>query len=281
MSSPDMSNPDWRVAAEVDPKSLGEARTQTQNALHWLARLANSYLTPEPDQRHIRLRFDAERQAFVTQPFAGGVTVELRLPALELQFRENDRPVPHILHVEGHSPARIEAWVLVELLHRGIDRERFTKSLPYHAANLMSGDHIEYSPDACARELDELTRWLGNAEAVLGPLRSEFAAEASTVAGEPVGLMCWPEHLHVGLLIGAEPDSAAATKALRVGLSAGDDRYAEPYFFVAAQHGGEIEKPHPGAVLTASRIIAEGFDADGVRGILRNAVATTRRRLAN
>ncbi|MEQ1712973.1 MAG: hypothetical protein ABL908_16435, partial [Hyphomicrobium sp.] len=113
------------------------------------------------------------------------------------------------------------------------------------------------------------------------PLRHEFAAEASTVAGEPVGLMCWPEHLHVGLLIGAEPDSAAATKALRVGLSAGDDRYAEPYFFVAAQYGGEIEKPHPGAVLTASRIIAEGFDADGVRGILRNAVATTRRRLAN
>lgn len=276
-----MSSPDRRVAADVDPKSLGEARTQTQNAVHWLARLANSYLTPEPDQRQVWMHFDAERQAIVTRPFAGSVSVELRLPALELQFLENDRPAPHILHVEGHSPAKVEAWVLVELLHRGIDREQFSKALPYQPVNLMTGDHIEYSPDACARELDELTRWLGNAEAVLGPLRREFAAEAAPAAGSQGGLMCWPEHFHVGILIGAEPDRAAAARALRVGLSAGDDRYAEPYFFVAAQQGAEIEMPHPGAVLTASRIIADGLDAESVRDALRQAVATTRRRLSN
>ena len=110
-----MTSADWRAAADVDLKSLGEARTQAQNAVHWLARLANSYVPAEPDQRHVWLTFDAARRAFVTQPFAGSVSLELRLPSLELQFRENDSPVPHILHVEGHSPAKVEAWVLVDV----------------------------------------------------------------------------------------------------------------------------------------------------------------------
>lgn len=276
-----MSSPVWRVAADVDPKSLGEARNQTQNAVHWMARLANSYLSPEPEHRHVWMRYDAGRGAIVTRPFAGDVSIELRLPTLELQFRENDRPVPHILHVEGHSPAKVEAWVLVELLHRGIDRSQFSKSLPYQASNLMSGDHIEYSPDACARELDELSRWLGNAEAVLGPLRREFAADSSAAVNDDAGLLCWPEQLHVGLLVGLEPGSAATAKALRVGLSAGDERYEEPYFFVAVQDGAEIEMPHPGAVLTASRIIGDRLDDEGVRGILRSAITNTRRRLSN
>ncbi len=276
-----MNSPGWRVAVEVDPKSLGEARTQTQNAVHWMARLANSYITPEPEHRHVWMRYDAARNAIVTRPFAGGVSIELRLPSLELQFRENDLPVPHTLHVEGHSPAKVEAWVLVELLHRGIDRAQFSKSLPYQALNLMSGDHIEFSPDACARELGELSRWLGNAEAVLGPIRREFAADAAAPGSTDDGLLCWPEQLHFGLLVGLEPGAAAAAKSLRVGLSAGDERYEEPYFFAAVQNGAEIEVAHPGSVLTASRIIAERLDVEGVRSILRNAISTTRRRLSN
>lgn len=272
-----MSSADWHAAADVDLKSLGEARTQAQNAVHWLARLANSYVPAEPDQRHVWLTFDAARRAFVTQPFAGSVSLELRLPSLELQFRENDSPVPHILHVEGHSPAKVEAWVLVELLHRGIDRDKFSKSLPYAASNLMTGDNIEYSPDACARELEALSCWLGNAEAVLAPLGREIAH-----AGRADGsLLCWPDQFHVGFLAGADPDAAPGSRALRVGLSAGDERNPEPYFFVAVQNGGDVETPHPGAVLTASRIVAEGMGADGVRDALRTAVATTRRRIAN
>ena len=276
-----MSSPAWRVAADVDPKSLGEARNQTQNALHWLARLANSYLAPEPEHRHVWMRYDAGRGAIVTRPFAGDVSIELRLPTLEMQFRENDVPVPHVLHVEGHTPAKVEAWVLVELLHRGIDRSQFSKALPYQASNLMSGDHIEYSPDACARELHELSRWLGNAEAVLGPLLREFAAAGEAPDREAGGLLCWPEQLHFGLLAGLEPGTSVAAKALRVGLSMGDERYEEPYFFVAVQNGVEIEMVHPGAVLTASRIISDRLDDEGVRAILRSAVANTRRRLSN
>ena len=119
--------------------------------------------------------------------------------------------------------------------------------------------------------------WLGNAEAVLAPLRREMAA-----AGKPEGsLLCWPDQFHVGFLAGADPDAAPGARALRVGLSAGDERNPEPYFFVAVQSGGDLETPHPGAVLTSSRIVAEGMGPDGVRDVLRGAIATTRRRISN
>lgn len=265
------------AAAGVDPGRLGEARTQVQNAVHWLARIANSYVAPEPDHRHLWLSFDPARRAFVTRPVGDGVTVELRLPGLEFQFREAGRPVPHILNVEGHTPAKVEAWVLVELLHRGIDRDRFSKALPYAPANLMSGDNVEYSPESLVREIEALSQWLASGERVVMRLARDLAPERAAEAQ----LLCWPDQLHVGVLLPPGLDGTAPATPLRIGMSTGDERYAEPYFFVAAQRGADIETPHPGAVLTASRIAADGLDEDQVVAALRAAVATTRRRLAN
>lgn len=268
--------PEWQAGTAIDPKSFAEARTQAQNAVHWLARLAHSYREAEPGMGHLALSFDAGRQAIVTQPLAGGVTVELRLPALELQFREADRPVPHVLDVEGRSPAEVEAWVLVELLHRGIDRDRFSTSLPYEPVNLMTGDNVEYSPEACAHELAQLARWFRNAGAVLGRLGAPRLSSSG-----PGPLMCWPEPFHVGIVVATEPGSALGDTALRVALSAGDARHAEPYFFVAKQQNGVVETPHPGAVLTASRIAAEDMSCEQVAEVLRAAITTAQRRLAH
>lgn len=272
-----MDGADGRSGSGVDPKSLVEARTLTHNAIHWLARLAHSYAAPEPELQHIWLGYDPARSAFLTRPLVGSVSCELRLPLLEMQFREGDTPVPHVLNVEGHSPAKVEAWMLVELLHRGIDRERFTKDLPYPAANLMSGDNVDFSPEACAKELDALSRWLGHASAVL--LR--LGGELGSAAAGPGRLVCWPDQCHIGIVVGADPTGSASPRQLRVGLSMGDERYPEPYFLVAPQRGGAIDMPHPGAVLTASRIIADGMGEDEVLATLHAAVATTRRRLAN
>lgn len=271
-----MTSLEWQLSGGVDPRRMGDAKSQTQNAVHWLARLAHSYRDPEPAGGHVVLTFEHGRRAFVTQPFANGVTVEVRLPSLELQFREGDRPVPHTLAVEGHSPAKVEAWVLVELLHRGIDRDRFSKELPYDTPDLMSGDTIEYSPETCALELDELTRWLDNAAAILGRLK-----ESTSAADPSPPLRCWPQQFHIGTVLSVEPAGVVSEKAMRVGFSVGDDRYAEPYFFVAVQNGGAIETPHPGSVVTASRITSAKLTADDVADMLRTAIATTRKRLSN
>src|SRR3984893_5342685 len=87
---------------------------------------------------------DSQRQALVTQEFLPQLTVELRIPELALQFKEDGRAVPHVIKLDDRTPAEVEAWVLVELLHRGIDYDRFSKSLPYKVPDLMMGDAVRY-----------------------------------------------------------------------------------------------------------------------------------------
>ena len=163
----------WRSVGAAHPRRLGEARRQAHSAVQWLSRLAHSYMAPQPDARHTRLRWDPQRLALVTQEFLPALTVELRIPGLALQFKQDDRPVPHVMEVDDRTPAEVEAWVLVELLHRGLDRDRFSKSLPYQMPDLITGDAVGYVAAPLAAELDELAAWFTNAAEILAAIASE------------------------------------------------------------------------------------------------------------
>jgi hypothetical protein len=82
----------WRSVGTVDPHRLGEARRQAHNAAQWLVRLARSYIAPQPHGQHTLLQWDSQRQALVTQEFLPQLTVELRIPELALQFKEDGAP---------------------------------------------------------------------------------------------------------------------------------------------------------------------------------------------
>ncbi len=179
-----------------------KARNQTLNLAQWLARIANSYVAGARPEDRVLLSFS--RGVFVTKSFDREFALELRLPGLELQFHERGKPMPHILNPEEHSPAETEAWILVELLHRGIERDKFSKALPYAIDNLMSGDAEDYTPEACAGGLELLNAW--------------FCAAASVLS--PDGrVTCRPE----SLMLMAAMDTA--------GFSPGDAQHDEPYFF--------------------------------------------------
>jgi hypothetical protein len=193
--------PAW-PASQPDRDLFAKARNQTLNLAQWLARIANSYVAGGRPEDRVMLNFS--RGIFVTKPFDRGFALELRLPSLELQFHEGGKPVPHILNPEEHSPAETEAWILVELLHRGIERDKFSKALPYTIDNLMSGDAEDYTPEACAGGLELLNAW--------------FCAAASVLS--PDGrVTCRPE----SLTLMAAKDTA--------GFSPGDAQHDEPYFF--------------------------------------------------
>jgi hypothetical protein len=164
--------PLWEEIPDGDPREFARARTETINLVQWLARIANSYVSaPLPDERVI-LEFRSANPAFVTQEFHGNTALELRLANLEMQFLDHGRPVPHIFDPEEHSPAKVEAWLLVELLHRGADRTKFSKKLPYVVPNLMSGDAEDHSPTTCQNGLAQLAVWFRNAASVLSSAKS-------------------------------------------------------------------------------------------------------------
>jgi hypothetical protein len=197
--------PIW-PASQPDREMFAKARNQTLNLAQWLARIANSYVAGDSPEDRVLLSFS--RGVFVTRTFDRGFALELRLPGLELQFQERGKPMPHILNPEEHSPAETEAWILVELLHRGIERDKFSKALPYAIDNLMSGDAEDYTPEACAGGLELLNAWFCAAASVLSP--------DGRVA-------CLPESLMLVAAIGGDGGTA--------GFSPGDAQHDEPYFF--------------------------------------------------
>ena len=268
-----MENVAWQKIETHSSSKLAEARRQAHNALHWLARLAHSYVDPEPDDRHVDFLWDADRGTICTKPFADNLAVELRVAELELQFCEDGRPVPHILSFEERTPAHVEAWVLVELLHRDVDRDRFSKDLPYPGRDLMLGDSEDHDVDAYRTELACLNSWLRNAASVCAALRHDLG-----LALADQSILCWPETFQLGIEVPLPQGFGAP--ALRAGLSAGDALRPEPFFFA-----GSLEQTRSGdidanSLLSTTRIQTDNLSADDVIGFLRDRIQSHRKRLA-
>jgi hypothetical protein len=270
----------WRSVGAADPRRLGEARRQAHSVAQWLARLAHSYMVPQLDARHTLLRWDPLRLAFVTQEFLPALTAELRIPGLALQFRQDGRPVPHVMEVDDRTPAEVEAWVLVELLHRGIDRDRFSKSLPYEMPDLITGDAVGYMAAPLAAELDELAAWFANAADILAAVASEAPpAPAPPVLAPPAqALWCWPELFQLAVLLPLRPHDASRGPMLRAGFSVGDGGSDQAHFYVMPNDA--TATPPSASVLTAASFLAERQPAEAALDRLRAAIGALRKAAA-
>src|SRR5262245_12385727 len=221
----------WRAVGSLDPRSLGKARWLALNLVQWPARLANSYVTGTTWQERMRLQWQAADDSLVTRSFDNRFSLKLKLQTLEMCFLEQGRPVPHTLDPEGRSPAEAEAWILVELLHRGIDRAHFATALPYNIPDLMTGDAEDYSLDGCSAELAELTAWYHNAAL-------SFAALARELGRPVLPAALSPENLTMTSRLQPGGDDARAPE-IALGFSLGGETGDEPYFWASRAKPGE------------------------------------------
>ena len=234
--------PPWQPVGAVDFGELSKARMETFNLVQWLARVGNSHVEDDVPEQRVELQFCASDGALATKRFGANLALELRLPSLEMQFLEGGSPAPHIFDPDDRSPAEVEAWILVELLHRGISPEKFSKRLPYPVAGLMSGDAPRHSPRSCGRGLAELSAWLKNAAAVLD------AASRATGIDSP-RVVALPQTLALACISGEQ-------NRARLGFQPGDGEEPEPYFYAAVgSAAGAIGNKH--AILRASELLAE------------------------
>ena len=238
-----MTSDEWPAAASQDPKRLEEARHQVHSLVQWLARIERSY-SLQGNGAMPTLEWCDARNAITTRPLGQDIELELRLPELVLQFREGGEAVSHPLHVEEHSPAHVEAWLLIELLHRGMDRERFSKALPYDVSGLMSGDAVEFSPEAYEKELGVLTAWFSNAASVIARTGDKAPSEQKqTVAVRPDDLSL----------------EAGQSGERILGFRTGRAELPEPFFYLRREKGSSADSAGE-SVLPVSQIPAHGSE---------------------
>lgn len=245
MAEPKPFHPDGN-----DFRSFNEAQHQVHSLLQWVARVENSYGPDAGKRGPVRLRWCDERRAIKTHGLADGLELELRVAEMVLQFLEDGRPSNHAFSAEEHSPAHAEAWLLIELLHRGVDRSKFTKSLPYDASRLLSGDGQDFSPERYREELTRLAEWMSQAAHAL---RSADPRQGGATDG---GILVRPEDLSMEL------ECATCVVGFRP-VGSGLD---EPYFYVRGRDGQERRSED---VVAASQIFrrAEGAELEAfVRG---------------
>lgn len=236
---------------KFDPERLAAAQRQMRSALLWPARIAASFCESDAAEAAPKLNWDKHRQAVTTPVFNGTLQIELRLPALEMQFLERGEPVPHMLDMDDRSPAHVEAWVLVELLHRNLDRERFSKDLPFGIDGLMQGDQEEFSPIEYAAELSALTSWLAAGASVLEEIPQ---AAAVTVVAPTMSLSA---------RLPAGDSGRGHAEKRRAVFSLGDPATAEPQFSVVRDPVGTVTPLRPDAVYPASLIKREAMTTPG------------------
>jgi hypothetical protein len=256
-----MTNSPDRGGADQSSE-LARAHSEALNMVQWLARIAQSYVTSGPTERRTDLDFRVKDTAFITKPFANDIALEMRLPDLHLQFLQNGEPVPHVFDPQERSPAETEAWILVELLHRGIDREKFSKGLPYRIPGLLTGDAKDYAPETCREGLAQLTALFANAAAVLTTAAHASGAKKSTI-------ICRPQTFDL-VLVPSPGAKGIAGSAL--GFSLGDTQNLEPHFYAAKATNPASARPAR-MIVSGSKLLAEGEVARAAAMLLKIAAA--------
>jgi len=251
----------------LDREGFADACRQTHSALQWLARLCQSYRDPLPGERHLLLDWADARQAVVTPEFLPGITVELRLKGFFLHFREDGVPTPHPMVLDDCSPAEVEAWCLIELLHRNLDRDRFRKDLPYEVSTLMKGDADHFDSEGRGAEFEGLGALMAEAAAVLR--RARPGPDTLRVAPQDFAL-CLEE----------------APGAGEIGLCLGDAAAEGPFFYRleegagASTGGSTASTPRPARsrdararCLALAEVGAEGLGAAEIADFLAGTPA--------
>jgi len=274
---------DWETLGGIDPRSLTEARLQ----LHWMAQAAaavgKQLVAHRPDYSEQSFQWSAGLRALVQDPADGDrpFRAGLRPSPPALLLAGGDDEILRELPLDGRTLEEAYEWMREQveaLLGRPLAQPLESPGeLPRHP--IAGGAPFSISdPEAFA----EIGRIYANADRLLRRVL-ERNPEASQVR-------CWPHHFDVATLImleaGADPEQA---RSIGVGLSPGDERFTEPYFYVLPWPAPKSDLPDlagggwwhtegwTGAVLEASRFT--GAQARQVEDFLDSAVAACRRLL--
>ena len=220
----------WQRLAGADPTTLVDARLQLHHALQVIVSVGISYLPPRPDDSHTNLEWLPDFAALGTNWLESGQRLRFGLRPAELSLIAlNDKGVTSELALDGRTVNDAVEWLRAALVAVGYDGSRLTTKKHYEIP-----PHAVATGAAFKRDVPEKFAELGRSYADAHALAS-FIVETRAGASPA---RCWPHHFDLATLITLPEPPGRGTRTVGVGLSPGDDSYAEPYFYVGPY-------PHP------------------------------------
>lgn len=274
----------WHALGQTGLKDLAEARLQAHYAVQWAARVARALVEPQPDDSHTSPGWDRKHQALRTQALPNGQSLGLRLADLTLLWDGGEKAGSE-LPLDGVSDAEARAWLAERVPGAGYDAARLDEPSPYELPPHDLANGGAYAVGSNEGAFVELGAWYNSADAAL----EAVVAALSDLTPGPSPVRCWPHHFDIATLIALEAGDAEEARSIGVGLSPGDESYAEPYYYVTPwpyPDPANLPKlPHSGrwhtegyvaAIATASRIGELGSKRVAVMDFLQSSIACSR-----
>jgi hypothetical protein len=215
----------WARVGAIAPSALADTRLELHHAAQLIVSAAISFIPSRPDDSHTAMSWSAPRRALVTEPITARRTIRIGLNIEDLRLDvldDGDASLASYL-LPGRTISDASEWLAAATAQEGLDRSRFTSRKHYTIPNHVVATGAPFSKTATA-ERAELARYWSNAAAVL----SGFASMTPGASG----VLTWPHHFDIATLTELAATPSGRTPTIGVGLSAGDESYQEPYWYV-------------------------------------------------
>jgi hypothetical protein len=278
---------DWSKMGRTPPAALVEVRSLAHHAAQWATKAARANLSAVSDDSHSAFVWDTLHAALVSQVLpakGGGVRVGIRIARLELIVTSGNN-VLDAYQFDGKTDAAAGAWIDSKLHALGL-KPASDANLPYALPD-HPADGRPHELGMLGREFGELSRWFaGPAEAL-----EEFAESLAGLRPGPGPLLCWPHHFDIATLVRLDAGGGESARSVTVGMSPGDEFYAQPYAYVSLWprfEGRLPDLPPPGqwhtvgflgAVITGEDILAFKDRRQGLLSFIGGAFEIARARL--
>ena len=257
----------WPNISALSTTDFQRGLKNAHNALYWLIRITNSYIPATSGQPYADLNWDGDKKMVVTPMFEGNLQVALELHNLEMYFLEDGEASKHSFWFDDRTPAHVQAWMLVELLHRGKDRDKFSIDLPYAADNLWMGDSEEHDSSEFMAELSVINQSFIKSAGILNDAVAQLGQSGDNPAAG-TSLSIWSRSFAIG-----HDMKLGNGSTVRMGMSAGDQLRGCPFFFVDATGDDARIDYNPSNVVSLKRISEDNMSDADIVEILTKAVA--------
>jgi hypothetical protein len=214
----------WEPLGRVPTAALRDARLQLHHLVQLIPALGGALLDPEEDDGHRSMVWDPDLQGFRSRGLSASDDLHLvvRPLPLEIQIRARGQVQRYVL--PGHSLGEAFDWVEREM-STVLGGDALTLDAPeYTIPEHRVGRHAFF--DASPAALEELASWFQNGTQLLATLREESRLETTP-------LRAWPHHFDLAFRVLLPPGAVGQERSIGVGLSPGDEKDPDPYWYVA------------------------------------------------
>ncbi len=280
----------WKTLGAVAPTELIDARLQLHHAGQVVASAGVTFLAPEPDDSHPNFGWVESFGALMGHTLPGAdAQVGLRVADLTLLLVNRSGEVSDEFTLDGKRLDDGYEWLASTTARAGAElRSAGITRAPYEIPKHPTGTGEAFSCES-QEAFAELARWFANGHDALVELAARVPGASD--------VRCWPHHFDLGTLaVLAKAPNGDLAKSIGIGLSPGDDGYAEPYWYVSPwpypepnalpslESGGHWHtEGYTSAILTGSDLVANSTEdqSERLHAFLDAAVAVCRRILDN